>query len=386
MILALKQKLLSLSMAGLITLGCAGIAGIAAFVDTTTNPTVAHADEWRYSNGGWWLQTNNGYATGWKKLGGWWYHGSNGWEQLGGDWYYFDKNGWMKTGWQWIGGKWYYFNNSGVMQRGWQSIGGKWYFLNDSMVTGWHLDNPDSWYYLDKNGVMTTGWNKINSKWYYFNKSGEMLIGWQFINGKWYHLNGSGAMDANKWIGNYYVKSDGSMATNQKIGQYYVGADGLWDGAKSNINPLHIETDFYTIDLPETWKNRVSYSTSGTTTNVYLTGRKDCTIFSVFAIPADAYFTGGDLGYARIGVGESPSGASVIIGRTNWPMVACMEAMGHNSSHTGQQDKFSDLIELQTNGTCTLDQLLEDPEAGQYYLLDNDYIFDEIAPSIKLRN
>lgn len=60
--------------------------------------------------------------------------------------------------------------------------------------------------------------------------------------------------------------------------------------------------------------------------------------------------------------------------------------MGQYNSKVSQSDKFSELIELQTNGDCTLDQVLDDPETGKYCIFDNDYIFEKIAPTIKLRN
>lgn len=36
-------------------------------------------------------------------------------------------------------------------------------------------------------------------------------------------------MQANRWIGNYYVTASGAMATNTWIGRYHVNASGLWD-------------------------------------------------------------------------------------------------------------------------------------------------------------
>ena len=36
-------------------------------------------------------------------------------------------------------------------------------------------------------------------------------------------------MQANRWIGNYYVTGSGAMAVNTWIGRYHVNASGLWD-------------------------------------------------------------------------------------------------------------------------------------------------------------
>ena len=35
-------------------------------------------------------------------------------------------------------------------------------------------------------------------------------------------------MQANCWIGDYYVLSSGKMAKSKWIGNYYVGDDGKW--------------------------------------------------------------------------------------------------------------------------------------------------------------
>lgn len=208
----MKRKAANAALAGIVALGCAGAATTTALVSAATDATVAHADAWKKSNGGWWYQTGKSHATGWK--------------QIGGKWYYFDNNGWMKTGWQSIGGKWYYFNGSGVMATGWNKVNG-------------------AWYYHTSSGAMKTGWNKIGSTWYYHNGSGIMLTGWQKIGGKWYYFNGSGVMQAGRWIGNSYVKNDGTMATNQWIGDYHVNANGVWDQTKERYYNQVIDNKWY---------------------------------------------------------------------------------------------------------------------------------------------
>lgn len=204
MVKTLRQKAANIALVGIVALGCAGAATTTALVSAASEATIAHADTWKQSNGGWWYQTGTGYAKGWK--------------QIGSTWYYFDNNGWMKTGWQSIGGKWYYFNGSGAMITGWRTIGGTWYYFNTS-------------------GAMVTGWQQIGGVWYYFNGSGAMVTGWQAIGGKWYYFNGSGAMISGQWIGNYYLNTDGTMATNTWIGDYHVDANGVWDQTRnSNSN------------------------------------------------------------------------------------------------------------------------------------------------------
>lgn len=204
MVKTLRQKVASIALAGVVALGCMGTATTTALIGAASDVTIAHADSWKTSSGGWWYQTGSGYAKGWK--------------QIGDAWYYFDSNGWMKTGWQSISGKWYYFNGSGAMVTGWKSLGG-------------------SWYYFNKSGAMVTGWQSIGGKWYYFDGSGAMLTGWQKSGGKWYYLDASGAMVAGKWVGNYYLNHDGTMATNTWIGDYHVDANGVWDQTRnSNSN------------------------------------------------------------------------------------------------------------------------------------------------------
>lgn len=397
MIHRLRVKAVNTILSIVILISCAGLAGIAAFIDTTTNPTVAHADEWRYGSGGWWFQMGNRYAKGLGTIGNTTYYFDNngwmktGWQQIGGDWFYFNANGAMATGWQWIGGKWYYLDNNGVMQKSWQSIGGKWYHFNDdgAMQTGW-IEGWDSWYYLNKSGTMATGWNKIGSKWYYFNKSGEMLIGWQKIGGKWYHLNGSGAMDANRWICNYYCQNDGSMATNRWVGKYYVGANGLWDGAKTNLNPLHIETDFFEFDLPTSWKDIVSYDTSNNRIHVYATSSKyntRCSLFYIYAAPSTVEYYA-DSWHCRHVVGKTPSGANVCIEYSyNVSFLACIDEVRNSlQSDPIEKDAYNTSISLLTNGKITINDIIDNP--AKYYTseAEGDFIYQEIVPTIKLRN
>ena len=156
---------------------------------------------------------------GWIKDGKKWYYADpstgvinqSGWFYQNGTWYYLSKKtGAMHVGWLTVSGKKYYMKTSGAMVTGWQKIGGK-------------------WYYFDSSGALQKGWKKLSGTWYYLDpSSGVMKTGWQKISGTWYHMASSGAMDANKWIGDYYVEGSGAMATNKWIGPYYVGPDGKW--------------------------------------------------------------------------------------------------------------------------------------------------------------
>lgn len=226
MITSLKRKIVNLALAGVVALGCVGVATTTALVSTANDATTAYAQGWRHGKGGWCYQMGEQCATGWK--------------QINRTWYCFDNNGCMKTGWNKMGNCWYYHNSSGAMMTGWQKVNGCWYHFNNSgaMCTGWNKVNG-CWYYHNPSGAMVTGWSKVGSTWYYHNNSGAMATGWQYINGAWYYFDGSGAMANNQWVGNYYLKGNGAMVINQWVGNYYVGGDGAWIpgyGQSSNDN------------------------------------------------------------------------------------------------------------------------------------------------------
>lgn len=192
-------------------------------------------------------------------------------------------------------------------------------------------------------------------------------------------------MDANKWIGNYYCKSDGSMATNEKIGQYHVGANRLWDGAEANTNPLHIETDFYELDLPASWKDEVSYTTSGNRTYVYLTKNKDC---NLFIISANATVGGcrysGSLDYTNFKIGKTPSGASIYCTINNWPSIVASN-LQHGLSYYSKAE-YSKLIQLQTNNAISYEQVEDDPEFYIANPASYDYIKNEVLSTAVFHN
>ena len=126
----------------------------------------------------------------------------------------------------------------------WKQTNGRWWYeyadgsyAKSEYIDGYWLDGA-GWYDSAWNGSWqhnSTGWWFQSGLWCPTNQ-------WLKIDTKWYHFNGSGYMDANKWIGNYYVQGDGSMATNKWIGDYYVGSDGAWipnktkDGSSGNNN------------------------------------------------------------------------------------------------------------------------------------------------------
>lgn len=220
MIQTLKCKAANIALAGIIACACVGAATATALTSTATNPTIAHANEWKYSNGGWWYQLNSYQFA----IDRW---------NINGKIYYFDNNGWMQTGWQKIYNQWYYFNKSGAAVTGWQKINRVWYYFNDNgiMTTGWNRVNG-TWYYHNKSGAMQTGWQKVGGKWYYLKQSGAMAANIQIDK---YYLTSDGSMAANQWIGDRFFQKDGTLATNQWIGNYHVNEKGIWDASRNAL-------------------------------------------------------------------------------------------------------------------------------------------------------
>ena len=137
-----------------------------------------------------------------------------GWAKDNNDyWYYLDSKSRPVTGWKQIGGSWYHFSDYGYMHKNWLDIGNDVYYLGDS-------------------GAMKTGWQSIDGKWYYFENSGALVSeGWKSIGGKWYFFD-FGFMQSSQWIEDngkwYYLKSDGSMASYEYINGYWLNKDGSW--------------------------------------------------------------------------------------------------------------------------------------------------------------
>ena len=155
-----------------------------------------------------------------------------GWQQIQNKWYFFETSGKMVTGWKKLG-TWYYFGSDGEMKTGWQQIQNKWYFFETSgkMVTGWK--KLGKWYYFGSNGAMKTGWYQVGKSWYFSESSGKMVTGWKKL-GKWYYFGSDGEMKTG-WLrlgkSWYYFNQNGKMATNgiQKIGsrQFHFNAQGI---------------------------------------------------------------------------------------------------------------------------------------------------------------
>ncbi len=202
------------------------LIAIALAVATTLSVPMSVSAVWQKDTAGNWQWSESGHLqTGWKQIGGKWYHFNQngimntGWLNDNGTWYYLDNSGAMKIGWLLHKGTWYYLNPNGAMATGWKNINGQWYYLQNwgGMLTGWLNDNGNT-YYLDSWGSMATNWRMVDGSWYYMNASGIREIGWIEINGKRYFLDENGAMQTGIIEVNgevYYLDVSGAAATGK---------------------------------------------------------------------------------------------------------------------------------------------------------------------------
>ena len=103
-----------------------------------------------------------------------------------------DANAAGKEGWVFSGGGWWYSFSDGT-------------YAKSEYIDGYWL-NSDGWYDASWNGswyLNATGWWFQSGSWYPVNE-------WLKIDKKWYHFDSRGYMDANKWVGSYYVGSNGA--------------------------------------------------------------------------------------------------------------------------------------------------------------------------------
>ncbi len=217
------------------------------------------SNQWIQSGNCWWYRHADGSYT------------TNGWEVINGAWYYFDGSGWMVTGWLKRPSGWYYLTGSGAMATGWIQVGSTWYYMNengtmqaDTWIGNYYVDGSGAWipgktkaqagwiqsgnlwWYRHADGSYTTnGWEVINGAWYYFDGSGWMVTGWLKRPSGWYYLTGSGAM-ATGWIqvGStwYYMNGSGTMQADTWIGNYYVDGSGAWISGKTKAQAGWIQS------------------------------------------------------------------------------------------------------------------------------------------------
>lgn len=209
--------------------------------------------------------------------------------------YYFDSNGYCRnninekfTGWKLIGGQWYHHNKNGEAHTGW--VDGQYYVVDGRMETNRYIEwnnamyylrydgkyirntwqkvedymgMDSSWIYADENGkLVKEGWKCIGGRYYYFDwyniltgvqeingkteifaKNGvwkstaKAYTGWKFIDGEWYYFYGNGSMLCNTYSAvidgkTYYFAEDGRMLRNRIIYDSEYGMIDSEDGIR----------------------------------------------------------------------------------------------------------------------------------------------------------
>lgn len=198
---------------------------------------------WVHDSNGWrYYITDTVYATGWKKIGDYWY-------------YFNPSTGYMHTGWLSYNGYWYYLELSGHMHRGWLLNNGYWYFFESSghMHIGWLLNNGHK-YYLESTGHMHTGWLSDNGHWYYFEVNsnasdyGQMVTGWRWI-------TVSGVRHK------YYFNADGEMQTGwNTINEYSFYFNEIGELEETTRRAIIISDDYYSSSLDTNgWNNCLTH-------------------------------------------------------------------------------------------------------------------------------
>lgn len=235
-----KNFLVALSLAGALCLSAPGMEVDAAWKITSSGR--------QYT-----LNDGQGYATGWKKIGNYWYYfnkegyAQTGWHTIKKKLYFFDARGRMITN-KWVQGKYlskdgfvtktkeetsstkttstvsdtavsvqakepvkkgwveengkYYYYVKGKKKKGWIRLDGKVYYLNPRngiRLTGLRCIK-NKYYYFDKEGIRITGWKSVKGKRYFFSrKNGTAVTGWTSIMKKYYYFNKQGQLQKNAW-------------------------------------------------------------------------------------------------------------------------------------------------------------------------------------------
>ncbi len=246
----------------------------------------------------WYYYKANGKeASGWEKMGGYWYYFDpllrnrmvnychfyidgkfyrfdmdghmlcSQWYKFGSCWYYYKANGTEAKGWEKIGGYWYYFDknwNNSMLENERFEINGNIYRFDEKghMVTGWYKDEYDDWYYYEADGAEVSGWKRVGNYWYYFKyDEGNRMLAERWVDdGAYtYYLDKSGHMVSNCWIKGYedkwyYYKADGVEASGwEKIGGYWYYFDPDNEDVMLCDCTKTIEGVEYTFDASGRW-------------------------------------------------------------------------------------------------------------------------------------
>lgn len=234
------------------------------------SPPVQSEAKWKTDSCGRWytVNTNPGYAVGWKTIGKYTYYfekskyAATGWKLINKKWYYFDIKGRMVTN-NWVDGyyvtadgsmavnttvntalgtytvdsngnivpssssgtaaipgitshtsswveqdgKYYYYDYQGNLAKGWLRIKDNTYYMDPTTGerrSGRLKLNGKYYYFHPSSGLMAKGWTKIGKKTFYFKTDGSAVSGWKKISGKYYYFNKKGKMYTNRLIKKKY--------------------------------------------------------------------------------------------------------------------------------------------------------------------------------------
>lgn len=159
-----------------------------------------------------------------------------------GNWQW-SESGHLQTGWKQIGGKWYHFNQNGIMNIGWFNDNGTWYYLDNSgaMKTGWLLDKG-TWYYCQSNGAMLTGLHTIGNVQYYFYPYGGMAVN-TVVDG--YKIDNSGAATKVEYYRYSDIPTYTSLFGDASLSQEVTYNDGHTMGMKYKYDYSATKADEY---------------------------------------------------------------------------------------------------------------------------------------------
>ena len=128
-----------------------------------------------------------------------WYYGPGEYEYT--NWYYFDADGHALSDWQKIKNKWYFFESDCIDFA--KGINGPGYACTDEMYFFYDTYDEDGYsvdwdiYLFKESGEMVTGWYRYHKKWYYSASDGSLYKDrWFKYNNNWYYFNRLGEMVA----------------------------------------------------------------------------------------------------------------------------------------------------------------------------------------------
>lgn len=149
----------------------------------------------------------------------------------------------------------------------------------------------------------------------------------------------------------------------------------------------HKATPSYSFDLPQAWYGHVSTAQNGNTVYVYLSGTQ--TLVCKLALQKDG-FAAGDANDGVLGSTSLGNGENVVVSGPTYPWVIQQTASGktQNAVDTYSEDTAIELVQLQTGGLYTFEQIKagiagKDAQPADYQKLVQDYLASALVSSIK---